>query len=386
MRGANMAKDYYKTLGIDRNATREEIKKAYKRLAKKHHPDLNKDDPDAADKFKEINEAASVLADQSKRQQYDQFGTTAEGFGGTAGGFDFRDFTGFGGAGFDFDEIFDRFFGGGFSESFGFGSRRRGPSRGSDLRYDLEIDLNEAAFGAGKSIIVPRLETCQNCKGTGARKASDVETCSKCNGSGHYKETRRTPFGIFSTVSTCRECNGQGKTIKHKCHECHGDGRVEKSRSIEISIPKGVHEGTRLRVAGEGEAGQSRASPGDLYVIISITPHEFFQRKGDDIYCEVPISFIQGVLGDEIEVPTLKGKAKLKIPAGTQTHTLFRMKGNGMPNMNGYGNGNQYCKVIVQVPKKLSKKQRDILDQFAKASGKETKPSKSFFAKLKGAF
>lgn len=368
-----MAKDYYKILGVDKNATKQEIKRAYKRLAKKYHPDLNKGEG-SAEKFKEINEAASVLADDNKRQQYDQFGTS-EGFGGFKGA-DFSDFmSDIGGFGFDFDKIFDSFFGGG---SF-FGKRR--PRKGSDLRYDLEINLEDAAFGAEKEIYITRTEECPKCEGSGAKNKSSIETCSDCNGSGYKKETRRTPFGYFSTTTTCSVCRGKGTTIKEKCTECEGTGRVEKNRKIEVKIPKGIETGTSLHISGEGEAGEAGA--GDLYVVVHVKEHEIFDRKGEDIYLNAPISFVQAALGDEIEVPTLEGKAKLKIPSGTQTNTLFRMKGKGIPVLHSYGSGDQMVRVIVQVPEKLTKKQKELLEEFKK-NLKET--PKSFFSKIKDAF
>jgi len=363
-----MAKDYYKILGVSENASKEEIKRAYKRLAKKYHPDLNKSDPDSTEKFKEINEAASVLGDEKKRAQYDRFGTTTEGFGPGASGFDFSDF-GFSDFGFDFEDIFDTFF------SRGFGRHSRGPRRGADLRYDMEITLEEAAFGVKKHIIVPRMEKCKECNGTGAKSSSDIVTCDKCNGSGHIQQTRRTPFGIFSTTTVCPKCHGEGKIIKNPCPKCEGTGRVHHDRKIEITIPKGIDNNNELRIAGGGEAGVKNGNPGDLYVVIHIKHHEIFEREENDIYCEIPVSFAQAALGSEIDVPTLKGKAKLKIPAGTQTNTIFRMKGKGIPDLHGYGTGSQNIKIIIETPTKLTKKQKEILKEFEKESKKE----KGFF-------
>jgi molecular chaperone DnaJ len=356
-----MAKDYYKTLGVDKNATKEEIKRAYKRLAKKYHPDLNKDNPDAEPKFKEINEAASVLADDEKRSQYDQFGTTAENFGGHGfGGFNFDDLMGnIFESGFDFDSIFDSFFGG----SNIFGRRRKGRERGADLRYDLEITLEEAAEGAEKTITIPRLERCPDCHGKGGE---GEEECPDCHGSGVLRRTQRTPFGLFSTQTTCRKCHGEGSIISKKCQKCHGEGRVEKTRKLEIKIPAGSETGTNLRVMGEGEAGQKGAAAGNLYVIIHVKPHKIFEREGNDLYVEVLLSFTTAALGGQIEVPTLKGKAALKIPPGTQTGTIFRMRGKGMPSLHGDGNGDQNVRVRIITPKKLSKKQKELLSQFEK--------------------
>lgn len=365
-------KDYYKILGIDKNASKEEIKKAYKRLAKKYHPDLNKNE-DAAEKFKEINEAASILGDEQKRAQYDQFGTTANGFGGT--GFDFSDFSSF--ADFDFGDIFDAFFGGGFSRG-----GRSAARPGADLRYDIEIELEDAAFGAKKTITVPRLETCPNCEGTGAESDLDIEDCPDCNGSGIMKRQSRTPFGIFQTTTTCRKCNGTGKFIKKPCKECNSSGRVETEKKLTVEIPSGINNGNQIRISREGEAGYKGGPNGDLYVVVHINPHKIFKRQGTDLYLEMPITFSQAALGAEINVPLLKGKTKLKIPAGTQTNTIFRLKDRGIPNLHGYNKGSELVKVIVQVPKRLNKKQKKLLEEFEK----EEKKDKSFIEKLKSVF
>jgi len=366
-----MAKDYYKILGVDKNATKEEIKKAYKKLARKHHPDVNKDHG-AAEKFKEINEAAQVLGDDTKRQQYDQFGD-ADAFKQASGfrGFNASDFGGdFGNfASFDFGDIFDQFFGGGGS-IFG-GKRRRQPSRGSDLRYDMEITLEEAAFGVEKEISIPRNETCPDCNGLGAKSERDIETCPECDGAGTVRKTQRTPFGMFSSTTTCRKCQGEGKYIKKECPNCDGTGLVHERRNIKIKIPAGSEEGTNLRVNGEGEAGQRGASKGDLYIVLHMKEHKTFERRGDDIIIKVNIPFTTAALGDEIEIPTLKGKAKLKIPAGTQTGTVFKMKELGIPYLHGEGKGDELVKVEVDVPTKLSSKQKKILREFEKTDKKK---------------
>lgn len=367
-------KDYYDILGVKKDASKEEIKKAYKKLAKKYHPDLNKEDPDAEHKFKEINEAASVLADDSKREQYDQFGKTAENFGG-AGGFDFSNM---GGQGFDFDSIFESFFGGGggFSDIFG-GGRGRRSRRGHDLRYDMEITLEEAAEGTTKNISIPHQVKCPECKGTGAKDESDVEECPDCKGNGFVRKTARTPFGMFSTQSVCPRCKGQGTIIKDPCLECGGDGKVSKTSRLEIKVPAGAETGTNLRVEGAGEAGERGSDPGDLYILIHVKPHKIFQRKGNDIFLEIPINFVQAALGDSIDVPTLKGKAELKIPEGTQTGTVFKMKNKGIPNLHGYGTGDQLVRVKLETPEKLSRKQKEILREFNK-----TLKKKSLFDRL----
>lgn len=366
-----MAKDYYKILGVPRSATKDDIKKAYKKLAKKYHPDLNRES-DAAEKFKEINEAASILADDQKRTNYDRFGTAEATFGP---GFDFRkfDFSDLGFGRFDFDSIFDDLFGAGFS--FVRSDRRRS---GADLRYDVEISLNEAALGTTKKISFPRTEVCKQCNGSGARSSSDIETCSTCNGTGSQRITRRTAFGIFSTSTTCSKCRGEGRVIKKPCSNCRGSGFERKSKKVEVNIPAGVENGSTLRLQGLGQAGDKGGPTGNLYIVIHVKPHEVFERVGDDIYLETPISFTQAVFGDEITVPTLTGKAKLKIPTGTQTNTIFRMRGKGIPHTNGVGKGSQMVKVIVKTPKKLNKKQKQLLKEFAELSGEETKPIKLF--------
>ncbi|MBI2558104.1 molecular chaperone DnaJ [Candidatus Woesearchaeota archaeon] len=354
-------KDYYKLLGVGKNATKEEIKAAYKRLAKQYHPDLNKS-PDATEKFKEINEAAAVLGDEQKKAQYDQHGTTAEQFGGGFGGFDFSDFmSDVGGFGFDFDRIFENFFGGG-------GGRARRRQRGSDLRYDLEIELEDAAFGAAKTISVQRLEECGKCNGTGAESKSDIVNCPECGGRGVTTRTQRTPFGLFSTTTTCRKCRGQGKYIKNECPECGGKGVVRKTRDIEIKIPAGATDGTNLRVQGEGGSGEDGTATGDLYIVIRVKPHKVFERHGNDVYVKMPVFFTIAAIGGSIEVPTLKGKASLKIPAGTQSNTVFRMKGLGIPDLHSHHVGDQHVEVHVTVPEKLNKKQRQLLEDFEKES------------------
>ncbi len=369
-----MSKDYYETLGVEKNASKEEIKKAYKKLAKKYHPDLNKE-KSAEEKFKEVSEAAAILGDDQKRTQYDQYGSEGMRFNGQGqgfGGFDFNDFmrdTGFGSNfGFDFDNIFDAFFGGG-----GGGRRGKRSRRGSNLRFDLEITLEEASEGVTKNIMVPRLETCTECSGSGAKDSSDITTCPDCNGSGIVKHTRRTPFGMFSTTTTCRKCQGEGQVIKDPCPKCKGDGRIEVERKLEIRIPAGVDNGNKLRVSGEGEAGARGAETGDLFVVIYVKPHELFERHGEDILIEAPISFTTATLGAEIDIPTLTGKTKMKIPVGTQPGTIFRIKGKGITSLHGYGKGDEHVRVIVEVPEKLTKKQKDLLKEFDKSLGKKKK-------------
>ncbi len=386
-------KDYYHILGVSKSASKEDIKKAYKTLAKKYHPDINKNS-DATEKFKEINEAASILGDDQKRQQYDTYGTTADQFGagsqGGAGnqGYDFRDFMGAGIDPFDFDSIFDSFFGHSSNDSV-FGSRRsrsKSQRRGEDLRYDMELELEDAAFGVKKEIVVSKLETCNKCSGVGAKDKSDILTCDACNGAGHIQEMRRVPFGVFATTVECKKCSGSGKIIKNKCMHCQGSGRVEKTKRIEIDIPPGVDEGNRLRVSNEGQAGEHNGPTGDLYIVLHINEHRIFQRKDENLYLDVPISFMTAALGGEIEVPTLEGKASLKIPEGTQSHTVFRMRGKGMPHLHARSYGDEFVKIKVVVPESLSKKEKEILEQLRKEMGEDVKPPKSFFKKIKDAF
>jgi molecular chaperone DnaJ len=306
-----------------------------------------------------------VLGDDQKRAQYDHFGT-AEPFRGFEG-FDFSDFmSDIGGFGMDFDRIFETFFGGGFG-----GARQRRRQRGADLRYDLEIELEEAAFGATKTISVPRAEECDACNGTGAENASDIVSCPECNGRGVTTRTQRTPFGIFSTTTTCRKCRGDGKYIKNECKACDGKGVVRKTRKIEIKIPAGAVDGTNLRVQGEGEAGESGMPAGDLYIVVHVKPHKIFERHGNDIYIKAPVSFVTATLGGEIEVPTLKGKANLKIPSGTQSNTVFRMKGLGIPDLHSHHVGDENVEVVITVSEKLTKKQRQLLEEFEKEGGKK---------------
>ena len=369
-------KDYYKTLGVDKNATKEDIKKSYKNLAKKYHPDLNKDSG-ATEKFKEINEAASVLGDDEKRKHYDQYGTASPEQFGRSSGFDYSDSSSFADFGFDFDEIFDSFFGGGFS------ARPRGQRqrRGSDLIAEIEITLEEVAEGSEKTISLKKQEKCSECNGSGAEDNS-METCEDCQGTGVIRVRQRTPFGIFQTSTTCRTCQGTGQFIKNKCKECKGTGRVHKDRKIKVSIPAGIEEGNRLRIKGEGET-PIRGESGDLYVVIHVKEHDIFERREYDLYIEVPILFSKATLGGEIEVPTLEGKTKLKIPSGTQANTIFRIKGKGLPSLHHYGHGNELVKVIIDVPRKLSRKQKELLEEFEKESEEN---EESFISRIRRRF
>ncbi len=358
-------KDYYETLGVKKDANEKEVKSAYRRLAKKHHPDVNKDSG-AEEKFKEISEAYEVLIDQDKRANYDRVGHAgAENMFGQ-NGFKWSDFTHFS----DVEDLFDRdFFGRDIFNVFFKGFReqpRRGPVRGNDLRYDIEISLEDASKTINTEINIPRTETCPVCRGLGAKSDSEVKACPICNGTGQEKREKHTPFGKFLSVATCSRCNGKGKIIGKPCDECKGVGRVKRMRKISIKIPAGVDTGSRLRIIGEGDAGSRNGPSGDLYIITHISPHEFFRRRGDDIHCEIPLTFAQAALGAEVEVPTIKSKMKLKIPPGTQTGTNFRMRGEGMPKLRGSGRGDHYVKVKTTTPKKLTRQQKELFEELAK--------------------
>lgn len=377
-------RDYYEVLGVSRDASEEEIKKAYRRLARQYHPDVNKDDPKAEEKFKEISEAYKVLSTPELRAQYDRFGHAAfdgtQGAGPGQGGFDpFEGFGGFGGFG-GFDDIFDMFFGGGTERR-----ARGGPRKGADLRYDLELSFEQAVFGYEAEIEVPRTEECDRCRGTKAEPGTPIRDCPQCGGSGEVRQARQTPFGQFVNVQPCGRCRGEGKVVETPCRECRGSGTVHRRRTIKVKIPPGVDDGHRLRLAGEGEAGMGGGPPGDLYVFITVQPDDFFERQGNDLHCEVPISFVQAALGDEIEVPTLGGTAKLKVPEGTQSGTRFRLRGHGVPDPRGYGRGDQYVLVRVVTPTRLSPKQRELLKEFARAGGDEVPEGKRFFDRVKDA-
>jgi molecular chaperone DnaJ len=371
-------RDYYEVLGVGRDATEEEIKKAYRRLARQYHPDVNKE-PDAEAKFKEVKEAYEVLSDGQKRAAYDQFGHAAtDGSMGGAGGF--GGFGGFGDMG-GFGDIFDMFFGG--------GARRNpnAPKRGADLQYHLTIEFRDAVFGMETDITIPRTENCEPCGGTGAKPGTKPEACSVCRGTGQQEIVQNTPFGRIVNRRICSACGGSGRVIRDRCVECRGTGKVKTQRKIHVKIPAGVDDGAQLRISGEGEAGTNGGPPGDLYVVLAVKPHEFFEREGDDLYCEIPLTFAQAALGDEIEVPTLTEKVKLKIPPGTQTHTYFRLKGRGVPRLRGYGQGDQHVKVVVVTPTKLSDEQKRLLREFAALGGESGGGYEdTLFARMKRAF
>ncbi|MDQ8736729.1 molecular chaperone DnaJ [Paenibacillus sp. LHD-38] len=369
-------RDYYDVLGVGKDASADEIKKSYRKLAREFHPDVNKA-ADAETKFKEVKEAYDVLSDDGKRSTYDRFGHVDpnQGMGG-GGGADF---------GGGFGDIFDMFFGGG-------GGRRdpNAPQRGNDLQYTMTVEFKEAVFGKETEITIPRTETCDTCHGDGAKPGTKPETCSVCKGSGQQEVVQNTPFGRMVNRRACTNCSGTGRVIKDKCTTCHGAGKVKRQRKINIRIPAGVDDGAQIRMSGEGEGGLRGGPAGDLYIVIRVKPHEFFEREGDDIYCEVPLTFVQAALGDEIEIPTLTEKIKLKVPAGTQTGTYFRLKGKGVPKLRGYGQGDQHVKVTIVTPTSLTDDQKELLRQFGGLSGdavsNDQEHHESIFEKMKKAF
>ena len=372
-------RDYYEVLGVDKNASKEDIKKAYRKLARQYHPDVNKGDPQATEKFREVKEAYETLNNDQKRTQYDQFGHADpnQGFGGGNQGFEGADFGGFG-------DIFDMFFGGG-------SSRRRDPNaprQGADLQYTMTLEFEEAAFGKEADINIPREETCETCHGSGAKQGTRPETCSHCGGSGQLNVEQNTPFGRVVNRRVCHYCQGTGKIIKEKCSTCGGDGKVKKNKTIHVKVPAGVDEGQQIRLSNQGEAGNNGGPAGDLFVVFHIKPHKFLERDGDDVFCNVPLSFAQVALGDEIEVPTLYGKVKLKIPAGTQTGTHFRLKGKGIKNVRGYGQGDQHVTVNAVTPKQLSDREKEVFRELADISGTPLTDlhNDNFFSKMKRAF
>lgn len=374
-----MAKrDFYEVLGLSKTADEKEIKRAYKRLAMKYHPDRNQGDKESEVKFKEIKEAYEILSDAQKRAAYDQYGHAAfeqGGFGGQGGG-------GFGG-GADFGDIFGDVFG----DIFGGGRRQQRAARGSDLQYNMDLTLEEAVRGVTKEIRIPTLETCDKCHGSGAKEGTSAETCSTCHGAGqvHLRQ------GFFTVQQACPTCHGRGKVIKEPCSKCHGDGRVERAKTLSVKIPAGVDTGDRIRLSGEGEAGENGAPAGDLYVQVHVRQHHIFERDGNNLYCEVPINFAIAALGGEIEVPTLDGRVNLKIPAETQTGKMFRMKGKGVKSVRSSSIGDLMCRVVVETPVKLNEKQKELMQQLGESFGgksgeKNTPRSKSFLDSVKKFF
>lgn len=374
--------DYYKVLGVDRNASEQEINKAYRKLAKKYHPDLNHE-PGAEEKYKQVNEAYEVLHDKQKRAQYDQFGSAGAngqgGFGGFGGGqgYSSQGFDGFG----DFGDI--------FGDIFGNASRQRqvdptAPQRGQDLDYALTIDFMDAINGKKTQVSYTRSETCPTCDGTGAEKGTHPITCDKCHGTGYMTVTQQSMLGTIRRQTTCDKCHGRGVIIEHPCKTCRGAGTVDKKNTIEVDIPAGIDNGQQLRYEGQGEAGKNGGPYGDLYISYRIKPSKEFQRRGNTIYTTIPISFAQATLGDEINVKTVHGNTKLKIPAGTQPNKKFTLQGEGVPYLRGNGNGDQITTVQVEIPKSINEKQKEALVDFVKAGGGNISPQeKGFFERLK---
>jgi len=365
-------RDYYELLGLNRGADQEAVKKAYRKLALKYHPDRNPGDKPAEEKFKEISEAYQVLADPQKRSQYNQFGHAAFGNGGPFKG------------GFDFTSGFEDIFGDIFGEFFGTGrTRQQTRVRGDDLRYNLDISFEEAAFGVDKKIKIPRQSPCDACHGSGSKPGSSPQTCPTCRGRGQVSFQQ----GFFHVSRTCNQCRGQGSFISNPCNACHGAGQVRKSHTLNVKIPPGVDTGSRLKLRNEGGSGSSGGPPGDLYVVIQVKPHPIFMRDGLDIICEVPIGFVQAALGTDIEVPTLEKKVKMKIPPGTQSGKVFRLKGKGVRDVQGYYRGDQHVRVVLETPTHLTSRQKELLKEFAALGGEEVHPlSKGFFDKVKEIF
>ena len=376
-------RDYYEVLGLEKGASEDEIKRAYRKLAKKYHPDMNPDDKDAEAKFKEVGEAYEVLSDPDKKARYDQFGfagvdpnfNPGGGFGGFGG------FSGFSGGGaYDFGSIFNDFFGGGGASS---GTRRNAPQRGDNLVAQTEVTFEEAAFGCEREINVSRIETCTECGGSGAAPGTSVDTCPDCHGTGQ-KRVNQTFMGMqMQSTTTCTRCGGTGTIIRTPCSKCKGKGKVRHNQKVKVSIPAGIDDGQSVRVRGEGHAGTNGGTAGDLLVAVSVKPHDIFERDGANVMCEIPITFPQAALGCEIEVPTLDGKVRYNIPEGTQTGTTFRLKGKGIPYVGYKNRGDQYVTVTVETPTKLSQEQKNLLHKLAESMGDESQPKrKGFFEKL----
>ena len=377
---AEQKRDYYEVLGVSRGASEDEIKKAYKKMARKYHPDLNPGDKTAEEKFKEVNEAYEVLSDADKKARYDQYGHAGVdpnfGAGGFGGGFD---------GSFDFGDlgdIFGSFFGGGFG-----GGRRTNPNapqRGESIRMSIAISFEEAAFGCEKAVTVERYETCDTCHGNGCAPGTSPEVCPDCHGTGTVQVRRQTPMGVFATSSPCPKCGGKGRIIHQPCKDCRGSGMVRKKKTIQASIPAGIDNGQTISIRGQGNAGKNGGPAGDLLITITVRPHELFRREGTSVLCEAPITFTQAVLGAELEIPTIDGKVKYTLPEGTQSGTTFRLKGKGIPSINGRGRGDQHVTVYIETPKNLNKEQKEALKKFAETMGESNyEEQKKFFKKFK---
>ncbi len=369
---ADTKRDYYEVLGLDKGADDGAIKKAYRSLAKKYHPDLNPGDKEAEASFKEVNEAYDVLSDPEKRKKYDQYGHAAfdpaSGMGGGFGGF--GDF-----GGFDINDIFSSFFGGGSS------GRRNGPIRGDNINLRLTLTFEEAVFGCKKEITYTKVQKCTDCSGSGAAKGTSPKTCSACGGSGQVRVQQRTPFGMMQSSKTCDSCHGTGKIIEQKCSGCKGTGFVRASKKLEVNIPAGIDDGQQIGLRYQGSDGMNGGAAGDLNLLIHVRPHSVFERDGDDLYCEVPITYAEATLGAEIEIPTLEGKEKLTISEGTQTGTTFTMKNKGVTRVNSRMKGNLYVTVVVEVPRNLNKEQKELLEKFAQSCGESNYSKRANFFK-----
>ena len=373
-------RDYYEVLGVNKNASEDEIKRAYKKLARKYHPDMNPGDKEAEEKFKEVNEANEVLSNPEKKAKYDQFGFAGVdpnygagqgGYGG-AGGFDFG----------DLGDIFGSFFGGGF----GGGGRRNpnAPQRGESIRASLSVEFTEAAFGCEKSITIDRSEQCPTCKGKGCAPGTTPEVCTQCHGTGTVTQAQRTPFGMMQSQTVCPKCRGRGQIIHQPCPDCRGAGAVRKRRTIQVNIPAGIDNGQTISLRGQGHSGKNGGPAGDLLITVMVRPHEIFRRDGTAVFCEAPITFTQAVLGGTLEIPTIDGKVKYDIPEGTQTGTVFRLRGKGIPVLNGRGRGDQYVTVNIETPRNLNREQKEALKKFSESLGEGNyEKHKNFFGKKK---
>ena len=378
---AQEKRDYYEVLGVSKGASEDEIKRAYKKLARKYHPDMNPGDKEAEEKFKEVNEANEVLSDPEKKARYDQFGFAGvdPSYGAGAGG------GAYGGAGgFDFGDlgdIFGSFFGGGFG---GARANPNAPQRGESLRTSVTISFEEAAFGCEKEVSIDRIEQCPDCHGSGCAQGTTAEVCPDCRGSGVVQQRRQTPLGFMSTSAPCQRCGGKGKIIHQPCPKCGGKGMIRHRKTIKVSIPAGIDNGQTISLRAQGNAGKNGGPAGDLLIVVSVRPHEIFRREGTSVLCEAPITFTQAVLGGELEIPTIDGKVKYTIPEGTQSGTTFRLKGKGIPGLNGRGRGDQYVTVNIETPRNLNREQKEALRKFSELLGeKNYEEHKGFFGKFK---
>ena len=374
---AENKRDYYEVLGVGRGASEDEIKKAYKKMARKYHPDLNPGNKEAEEKFKEVNEAYEVLSDADKKARYDQYGHAGvdPNFGAGYGQY------GGAGMGFDLGDIFGSFFGGGFG---GARANPNAPQRGESLRTSVNISFEEAAFGCEKEVSIDRIEQCPDCRGSGCAKGTTAEVCPDCRGSGVIQQRRQTPLGYMSTSAPCQRCGGKGKIIHQPCPKCGGKGMIRHRKTIKVSIPAGIDNGQTISLRAQGNAGKNGGPAGDLLIVVSVRPHEIFRREGTSVLCEAPITFTQAVLGAELEIPTIDGKVKYTIPEGTQSGTTFRLKGKGIPGLNGRGRGDQYVTVYIETPRNLNREQKEALKKFSESLGeKNYEEHKSFFGKFK---